>query len=374
MLILFLLSVFFCIYTYALFPVWLAFRANKRPVAPLMTNVQKSSWPNVSIIIAAHNEEGFLRAKLASVAKLDYPADRLQVVVISDGSSDATVEILQETQVTTEHYTPARGKPTAINRGLALATGEFVVFMDARQQISSNALKSLIGHFDDPAIGVVSGELVLLESDNTEAENVGLYWRYEKWIRQNESRLFSTTGATGALYACRKTDVPNLSADALLDDVEIPIHSLAQGKRTILEPSAIAYEVKQSNAREEFKRKVRTLAGNFQILDRHRWLLSPASNPVCWQFVSHKVFRLLAPLAMLIAFISSALGSGIFLQLMFALQIIFYLLGIVGMLVPSLSSSRIINLIKVFLQLKSAVVVGAYRYYTGTYNVRWKSD
>ena len=384
MLAVFLGCAFFCIYTYALFPLWLAWRV-RHSVSDLSSaddavaqgdkqiDEAEAQWPSVSVLIAAHNEEKHLPAKLASLAGIDYPADKIQVVIVSDGSSDATVAILEQSNVTYKHYVPAQGKPTALNEALQLATGEYLVYMDARQRISANALKALVRRFDDPSVGAVSGELMIAESDSDEPAIGGLYWRYEKWIRQNESKLFSTTGATGALYAIRTEDASILEQDVLLDDFEIPVRILARGKRTVFEPSAVAYDVKSNDGQHEFNRKSRTLAGNIQSFIRHPWLFNPFKNPVWWQLLSHKVFRLLIPVAMLGALIATALGEGAFLNAMFFLQLGFYVVGLGGLLLPSAPSNRLTSMIQVLLQLNLAVVFGAWRYFSGTYDVRWKS-
>ena len=388
---LFIFSVTFCVYTYAIYPLWLGVRvkyfgASRRIVAARAsqssvkaTNDKNStvtvdSVPSVSIVIAAHNEERHLPTKLASLAAIDYPSDKLQVVIISDGSTDATPELLRQSVVDYRHYEPAKGKPTALNTGVAIATGDIIVFMDARQTVSPNVVRSLVKRFDDPTVGVVSGELVLSDDGHREAANVGLYWRYEKWIRQNESELFSTTGATGALYAVRRDDVVVLAEDVLLDDFEIPIQVLRQGRRTVFESGAVAYDRAEEDAGDEFRRKVRTLTGNFQSFSRNRWLFDPFTNPVCWQFVSHKVFRLLVPVAMLMALVSSFLGDGWFLNTVFVLQAVFYISGVAALYVPAIAEYRLFNFIKVFLQMNAAAVVGAWRYFFGSADVKWKAS
>ena len=244
----------------------------------------------------------------------------------------------------------------------------------SRRAISANAIKALVERLSQKDIGVVSGELVLKSDNELESANVGLYWRYEKWIRQNESKLFSTTGATGALYAMYREHFHPHQSDVLLDDFDAPISVLRKGLRTVLESDAEVYDTAETSASGEFQRKARTLAGNFQSFSRNKWLFSPSANPVFLQFMSHKVFRLLVPYAMLIAFAASALGAGLFLKSMFFLQLAFYAMGLANMLgVPALNN-KLFNFIKVFLQLNAAAVAGAIRYLTGNSNVRWKQS
>ncbi len=373
---LFSIAVLFCVYTYAIFPLWLHVRARsvKNTVGEPLTD-----YPTVSIVIAAHNEQRNIDGKLASLRNLDYPVDKLQIIFVSDGSTDDTVQMLEHaqqsmSQLVLEHYSPAAGKPTALNRGVERASGEVLVFMDARQSVSANAVKALVTRLLSPGIGAVSGELSLAGEDGMDSANVGLYWRYEKWIRLNESKIYSTTGATGALYAIRKSDYRPHKADVLLDDFDTPVSILAMGKRTVFEPAAVVFDKAESTVSGEFRRKSRTLAGNFQSFCRHRWLFNPRKNPVFLQFLSHKVFRLLVPYAMLVALLASALGAGVFLKSMFVLQLLIYGAGLANMLGVKALDNKLFNFIKVFLQLNAAAVAGALKFATGGANVRWKQS
>ncbi len=377
MITLFLIMAFFCIYTYAVFPAVMYLLAKCKPI---VESVQPSSWPSVSVVVALHNEERNLYKKYNNLKLLDYPRDQLEIVLVSDGSTDGTWSALQQiasadTRIVAHHYDQAAGKPSALNIAVEKATGEFIVFMDARQSVSANAVKTLVSYLQDPKIGAVSGELVLGSPDMavaTDAKNVGLYWRYEKWIRESESRWYSTTGATGALYAIRRSDYQPHAVDVLLDDFDTPVKLLKQGKRTVFAAEAKVFDVAEASSNNEFKRKVRTLAGNYQSFSRQMWLFNPAKNPVWWQFLSHKVFRLLVPYAMLIALIASVLGEGSFLHVMLLLQLLFYCLGLLAFLTKS--SNSLLNFIKVFLQLNAAAVLGAFRFITGRASVRWKKS
>ncbi len=383
MISLFIGSAFFCIYTYAIFPLLLHWRANSKqsesvPANGTMLTQEASAWPSVSVVIAIHNEASRLDTKINSLLALDYPQELLQIVFVSDGSTDNSVALIQaraqETPVAIDvhHYENASGKPTALNAGVEIASGDVIVFMDARQTVSSNAVKALVMQLHNESVGAVSGELVLSDGKGTDSKNVGLYWKYEKWIRQNESALYSTTGATGALYAIRKQHYLPHRADVLLDDFDTPVSLLKQGLRTVFEPEAQVFDQAEANASGEFKRKARTLAGNFQSFSRNKWLFNPSKNPIFWQFISHKVCRLLVPYAMLLALLASLFGNGAFLNAMLVVQCVFYGLGLYGFLRESSSRNKVVNFIKVFLQLNAAAVVGAVRYFSGNANVRWK--
>ncbi len=370
------MAVFFCAYTYLIFPALLHLRASGKTIPERET---LADYPTVSVVIAAHNEQRHIQEKLDCLAQQDYPEGKIQIVVVSDGSNDNTVGVLESAQsampnLEYTHYSPAAGKPSALNRAMTLATGEVLVFMDARQLVSNNAVKVLVERLNQANVGAVSGELVLADGDGIESSNVGLYWRYERWIRMNESKLFSTTGATGALYAIRAADFTPHASDVLLDDFNTPVSILRSGLRTVLEPEARVFDVAEQHVSGEYKRKVRTLAGNFQSFTRFPWLFSPRKNPVFLQFISHKVFRLLVPYAMMVAFVSSMIGQGWFLNSMFAAQLLFYGLGLANMAGIKMLDNKLLNFIKVFIQLNAAAVVGAYRFLTGNANVRWKTQ
>ncbi|MFK7860525.1 MAG: glycosyltransferase family 2 protein [Granulosicoccus sp.] len=370
----------FVLYTYAVFPVFLYLRAMGKPLPKPQATCSDSLLPSVSIVIAAHNERASLPAKLVSLKSLDYPAEKIEWVIVSDGSTDGTAEFLnsefaEHANRTCIHYEKSIGKCGALNIGVAKATGDVIVFMDARQIISSNAVRVLVPYLADKSIGAATGELILSEDSSLDAANFGLYWRYEKWIRENETRLFSTTGVTGALYAIRREDFLPNPIGTLLDDFETPISLLKQGKRTLYVPGAYAFDKTNDDLDLEFRRKVRTLAGNWQSFMKNPWLFLPNKNPVWAQFLSHKLFRLLVPFAMIIALLSATAGAlmgDLFLQLMLAAQLALYALagasyaGIPG------TSNKLLNFFKVFLQLNAAALVATWHFFGSSRAVSWR--
>lgn len=370
----FLMAVAFILYTYALFPLFLHHKARN---VPALSAYDPDVWPSISIVIAAHNEADNLPAKLISLEKLDYSAGLVEWIIVSDGSTDETRTLLESRfsghpNRTVKHLETSLGKCGALNQGVALATGDIIVFMDARQQVSSNALMKLVPFLDNADVGAVSGELILSDDSSIEAGNFGLYWRYEKWIRDNESRVFSTTGATGALYAIRRSDfIPNKQG-TLLDDFDTPVSLLKQGKRTLFVPGAYAFDKASDDTAQEFRRKVRNLAGNWQSFNTNRWLFNPRANRVWWQFLSHKVFRLLVPQALIIAFISAALGDGVFLNTMLVLQLAFYAIAVASYKGIPGTSNKLCNLIEIFLQLNAAALVATFRYFLSNRVISWR--
>ncbi|MDO6459857.1 glycosyltransferase family 2 protein [Granulosicoccaceae sp. 1_MG-2023] len=368
---LFWLSVIFCVYTYAVYPV-LIYLLSRRRAMPQVDTAQITDWPSVSIVIAAHNEAENLQRKLDNLAALDYPGS-VETVVVSDGSTDGTVALLAaRDDVLLVDCAQARGKPSALNAGMQRATGEIIVFMDARQTIEQGSLQALVKYFSLPEVGAVSGELVMTDGENHEAANIGLYWRYEKFIRACESRYFSTAGATGALYAIRRTDFVPHRPETLLDDFETPVATLRKGKRTLFEPAAVAYDRPSDNVADEFRRKSRTLAGNYQSFMWNLWLFNPRRNRIWWQFLSHKVFRLLVPYAMVLALFSSALADNQLIKGFFFAQLLFYAAAVAAFTSERVAQNKLANFIKVFLQMNYAAVHGLVRYLTGKSSVRWK--
>jgi biofilm PGA synthesis N-glycosyltransferase PgaC len=209
---------------------------------------------------------------------------------------------------------PPSGKAAALNAAVNRAKHGIVVFADARQRFAPDAIRRLVSHFNDPQVGAVSGELILdceggtdLQTDqvSTVAEGVGAYWKYEKWLRKREAQIGSTLGVTGAIYAMRRWLWQPLPDDTLLDDVLAPMRVVMRGYRVTFDGLARAFDVTAKDASVEMRRKVRTLAGNFQLLWREPRLLVPGLNPVWLQFMSHKVGRLLVPYALIGLLVSS---------------------------------------------------------------------
>lgn len=374
MTLLFLLATGFILYTYVLFPLLLHWLARNHE--PLQVD-DPEQWPTVSIVIAAHNEAASLPVKLKALEALDYPEDRVEWIIVSDGSTDGTQTLLQQAFAMhgnrrVEHLPESLGKCGALNAGVALARNDVILFMDARQPVSSNVVKKLVPFLTNESIGAVSGELVLSEDTSLEAGNLGLYWRYEKWIRENESRIFSTTGVTGALYAIRRADFRPNKVGTLLDDFDTPVGLLKQGKRAIFIHGAYAFDKASDDINLEFRRKVRNLAGNWQSFFTHAWLFNPAKNPVWWQFISHKLFRLLVPHAMIIALLSAAIGQTPFLNVMLALQLAFYVVAGASYLNLPGTSNKIVNMMKVALQLNVAAFVATIRYFGSSRSISWR--
>lgn len=293
-------------YVYAGYPLLLKVWSRVRPKA--IQSIAPEDLPPISIVIAARNEANALGARIENLLSLEYPAD-CQIIVVSDGSNDDTAIVLNDYEPQIEGVLiPAGGKARALNAGVARARHEIVVFADARQVFAPAALQELVAPFRDPAVGVVSGELIFVsgDSESTVAEGIGLYWNYEKSIRRDESTVHSTLGATGAIYAIRRSAWTPLPSDAILDDVLTPMRTVLAGYRSVFNGRARAFDRPSASAKAESRRKIRTLAGNFQLVWLEPRLLLPWRNPVWLQFMSHKMGRLLVPYALVLMLVSSA--------------------------------------------------------------------
>ncbi len=360
------------LYTYAVYPLVVAVLARLRaPINP--PPLDDHDLADVTVLIAAHNEAKRLADKIGNLLAQDYPAQRLTILVVSDGSTDDTARVAGEHPNVRVLVSPQRkGKACALNLGMAAVTSDIVVFCDVRQQLDPRALRFLVSDLADPRVGAVSGELMHRNPQTSAAESIGLYWRYEKFIRKAESRLHSTPGATGALYAMRRHDWFPLRPGTILDDFETPMRVVRSGTRVLLESRAVAWDELQSDAQGERRRKIRTLGGNYQSFVANPWLFLPWRNPLWWQFMSHKVLRLLAPYALLGCFAASLLGTAPYLRIALLLQLVFYAAASIGYFLPRARSSRAVSFAHVFCDMNLAAVVALFRYATGKLDARWE--
>jgi len=361
--LLFWLCLVLIAYTYFGYAIllWLFGRLRRRPV------LQSPITPSVSIIIAARNEEASLPAKLENLRLLDYPKERLQIIVASDGSTDRTANILrdQTSHIFSIILEESNGKAFALNEAVKLATGDILVFLDARQTIDTNAVSELVACFADPEVGAVSGELLLETAPGLPSANaLGIYWEIEKIVRRLESSSGSVVGVTGAIYAIRRHYYTEIPHGTVLDDVFVPMNVARIGKRVIFQPSAIARDRLFSEKGKEFSRKVRTLTGNYQLLRLAPWLLSPA-NPLLFRFVSHKLLRLLVPLSLILMLAASAMSRGPFYRVVFWFQTLFYVLAILGTLSPSTRRFKPVAIANTFVMLNAAAALAFYNFVVG---------
>ena len=300
--------------------------------------------PAVTIVIAMHNERDNVEPRLQNCFEMNYPADKLQIIVSLDAPTDGTDTLVREYAsrgVEVLSSTVRRGKASAINRGVAFAKGEVIVFADARQRFHPNAVRELVANFADDSVGAVSGQLILLDSDGREASNtLGMYWRYEKKIRGLESDIHSVPGTTGAIYALRRELFAPIRPRTVLDDVQIPMRAVLKGKRVLFEPAAIAYDQVSHEASVEYEKKRRTLMGNYELLVEMPELLLPWRNPIFLQLFSHKVGRLIVPYCLIALFFSNMYLLHGFYLVFFLCQLTWYLLALTGCLLSANQSKH----------------------------------
>jgi len=359
------------VYSYAGYLGWLWLRSRWRPLTVQLGPFE----PFISIVMVVRDEERFLEAKIQNLLALEYPEDRMELVIVSDGSTDRTEAILHEharnprVQIVMNQL--SRGKAAGINDALRVACGEVVIFSDARQRVERDAIHWLLQNFADPDVGCVSGELMLGDpSVGEKSQGMGLYWTIEKKVRELESASGSVVGATGALYAVRRDVLTELPEEMILDDVYLPMQVVRRGKRVIFEPRAHVWDSPDLGAGREFSRKVRTLSGNYQLIQMAPWLLS-AENPIRFEFVSHKLLRLVVPFALLIALFGSAFLAQPFYRVALALQLTFYalsLLGITHMRIGPIARLGAVSL--TFVVLNTAAVL-AFAYFVTQKKVAW---
>lgn len=363
---LFVISIGFLAYTYALYPmilvIWATLfgkRVGKRyRASPL------------SVVVTAHNEEKHIRARLDNLLSQDYPPEMIELVVVSDGSRDRTVELARATgdpRVRVIELPEPVGKARSINAGVAAASNNIIVFADARQRFAENALAELAAMLDDETVGAVSGELVIQRRHGSDVrEGIGLYWRYEKRIRRFESKIDSVIGVTGPIYAIRKSLFEPLPHDVLLAHFLTSLRITLRGYRVVFARSARAFDWAKETAGREFTRRVRSLAGHLQVLVLERDLCDPRRNRVFFQMVSHRLARLVAPLCFFLALVSNVFVDGIFFRVTLAIQLLFYSLLLLRF--TPLMGSRVGGLIRVvwtFAVLNAAAVVAWWVFLTG---------
>ena len=371
-LFLFWISTLFIVYTYLLYPMLIVMASRLKRGQPSPAD-DSTSYPSLTMIIIAFNEESKILDKLENCRTLDYPVDLFNIIVSSDGSTDGTADILRnQDDILFIEDRVNRGKPYQINNAVKHCTSELIVFSDTRQMYEPDALRKLARNFADPEVGAVSGELTFISATDMTERNVGLYWRYEKILRNAESTVDSTLGVTGAIYAIRRSLIEPIPDDTILDDIEIPLRAFKKGYRVIFDGEAVAYDTASAEVEAEFRRKVRTLAGNFQLFDRNPWLLNPLSNRIFWQSTSHKLFRLFVPYFMILALVTSFMAEGPFYGSMFWAQILFYTLGLLGLLSSRLRKNRMINFFLVFISLNTAAIFALLLYSSGKADAKWK--
>ncbi|HTA18253.1 MAG TPA: glycosyltransferase [Polyangia bacterium] len=359
-------------YTYVGYPIVIGALARLWPARPQAADADAA--PFVSVCLPVYNGAQLLPAKLASLFEQDHPADRLEILIYCDGCADDSeavaralaAEAAARGRVRVFASRERRGKPVALNTLVPEARGDLLLLNDARQPLSKNAAQALAAALRDPSVGCATGRLVLAGGAPS-----GVYWKYEHWIRRQESRFRGVVGMTGAIAMMRRADWEPMPEDLILDDVWIPTRLGLKRRRVRLVTEAEAYDTAFEDD-GEFRRKVRTLAGNFQLFSLVPALLDPARNPTFFELVSHKVMRLVAPwLMVLLAALAlvgaaGAGGAAWIMRALLAAQGAFYAAAIVGA-----RGGRLAGVARTFVVLNAAAIVGLVKHVSGRQRVTW---
>lgn len=344
-------------WTFVGYPLAIALLAKLRP-----RRVAASEWhPTVTVCLAVHDGAAHIDAKLDDLLSHDYPAALLDVVVVSDGSRDGTDALLAQragARVTALAPTRRRGKSACLADAIVRARGDVLVFTDVRQRFAPGAVRALVAALGDPCVGAAGGELHLRDAGGF-AKSQDAYWRYERWIRRNESRSGSVMGVSGALYAVRRADMPLPPPGLVLDDLWVPLKLVQRGLRVVLVGEAIAWDDASRDARIEAARKRRTLAGNWQLIARWPQLLVPGLAPSWWRLASHKWLRLAMPLALLALLGASfALADdGAFFRFALIAQLVAYACALTAIAWPALRRVAPLRYAAAFLELNASAAL-----------------
>lgn len=336
--------------------------------------------PPVSVVIAAYNEAPIIGARIENILALDYPPEKLELVVVTDGCTDGTEDVVlghaeRDPRVRLLSRSVRSGKVNALNAAIPQAKGEIVVGSDANCFFRPDCLRQLVRHFGDPKVALVAGEKRIHQGEGTVSLGEGLYWRYESWLKTLDSKVSTALGATGEVFALRKACFEPLPKDAIIEDFMLSMGLVQAGYRVVYEPSAIATEDASASFADEFKRKVRIVAGGWQAVVRLWPLLLPTRGLVWFQYVSHRVLRwVLVP-----SLLPIALGANVVLaahgryQALLALQLGLYAAAFLGYLLQRRGIRwKLFYVPFYFTFLNVAALLGAYRYLAGRQPVTWE--
>lgn len=336
--------------------------------------------PKVTLLVAAYNEEDVIEAKLDNCLALDYPRDRLEIIVVADGSTDRTPELAaryRSSGVRVEYRPERRGKIHALNRVMPLIEGDIIVSSDANSMLNRESLRKLVRHFADPQVACVAGEKRIMRRAQDVSAGEGLYWRYESYLKRCDSDLSSVMGAAGELIALRRECYEPVEEDTIIEDFVVSMRLVHQGHRVIYEPEAYSMEEASPSITEEFKRKTRIVAGGWQAVVRLGQLLYPSRPLITFQYVSHRVLRwVLVPYLLLVAFASNALlalsGDPVY-RALWLLQVLFYGLAAYGWSRQAKGGRNPVYYVPFyFVFLNYAALVGCVRFVRGRQPVTWE--
>jgi cellulose synthase/poly-beta-1,6-N-acetylglucosamine synthase-like glycosyltransferase len=384
--ILFYLSIFIIIYTYVGYGVLLLLlvKIKQKFVKPFIFK-NDIELPSVTLLIAAYNEENIIEAKIEDCLKLNYPQEKLEIIFITDGSSDNTPTLVaQNSLVKLMHQETRAGKMAAIKRAIPEINSEIIVFTDANTFLNTDAIKQLVKHYQKINVGAVAGEKRILvdTAADASAAGEGFYWKYESALKKMDYELYSNVGAAGELFSIRTKLYQPIETDTIIDDHMIAMRIAEKGYVIAYEPNAYALEGASANSKEELKRKIRIAAGGIQSIIRLKKAANPFLNfTLTFQYISHRVLRwAITPWVMILAFFINILvcfnnPNNILFALALLVQCTFYFASFLGFLLESKKIKIKVFFIPYYFSLMNyAAMAGAIRYFKGKQSAAWEKS
>lgn len=380
----FWLSLGLIFYSYAGYGilVWILVRIKKLWKKPAPLFIDEESLPHVALIVAAYNEQDFIRKKIANSLELDYPKHKLDLVFITDGSNDLTPDIIRDHgNIRLLHQPERRGKVAAMNRAIAHVEAPIVIFCDANTLLNKECVRNIVKHYADPKVGGVAGEKRIWQNtaDAAAAAGEGLYWKYEGFLKKLDSDLYTTVGAAGELFSVRRELFESAPEGTIIEDFVQSLKLCVNGYVVRYEPDAYAAEAPSASIKEEMKRKVRICAGAFQAMILLKDLFNVFKYPVVsFEFISHRILRwTLCPVALITLLISNilivALAPSPFFTLVLVLQGAFYITGITGWIFASKNIRlKAVYIPFYFLFMNISVFIGFNRFIRNKQTVLWE--
>jgi len=385
MIIIFWVSFFLIFYTFAGYGFLLYLLVKiKRLFRASPSFDSNREFPNVTILIAAYNEEDIVEAKVENTISLDYPSQKKQIIFVTDGSTDSTTEKLNRFKdILVLHENSRAGKMAAIKRAMPFVEGEILIFTDANTFLNNEAIKELVKHYQNDNVGAVAGEKRIFVEQTADASSAGegFYWKYESLLKKWDYELYSNVGAAGELFSIRTELYQNVESDTIIDDHMIAMRIAEKGRIIAYEPKAYAMETASANTAEELKRKIRIAAGGIQSIFRLKKAANPFNNPIfTFQYISHRVLRwTITPFLLIVLFVVNGLivyhYDSIFYKTVFILQVLFYTLSVLGYVFES-RNIRIKALFVpyYFCLMNYAVIAGIIRYFKKNQSAAWEKS
>jgi len=385
MIIIFWISIFLIIYTFVGygFVLYTLVRIKRLFTKPFQFKTD-AALPDVTILIAAYNEEDIIEEKIRNTLALDYPSAQLQVIFITDGSSDGTADKVRKfPEVTLLHQDLRAGKMAAIKRAIPFINGEITVFTDANTFLNSEAIQKLVRHYQNEKVGAVAGEKRILVEEHADASSAGegFYWKYESKLKQWDYELYSNVGAAGELFSIRTALYQPVESDTIIDDHMIAMRIAENGYIIAYESEAYAMETASADVKEELKRKIRIAAGGIQSILRLKKSANPFHQPVfTFQYISHRVLRwTITPfLLILVLMLNAVLAFSIpvfFYKALLVCQVLFYVLAAVGLYFERRNIRiKALFIPYYFCVMNYAVLAGIVRYYKKNQSAAWEKS